>query len=281
MIKNKYIRKTTTLLCCLCLLTVNVQAQDYATVTTPRFRLGLEAGMSVLWGAPGDIDRIRESRSYYYDYDDYGSKLGIAHMDIFHIGLKLEYMLNARFAVSAGARFSENNIRLKSDNDYVLFNRDYFLWKVSEEGLNTDYVSIQNILQTNYYVGIPLEIKFFPRKKDYFVRHFFTLGTALNFLVNSSNDVEFQYPRMGKYLSVIQKQIGEPAIFQGLFYAGFGLKIGSTRHAFGEIEFQFPICSFADNKVNSLIQASTGFGIRAAFYLPVLTKHLLTYDIKN
>ncbi|MDR1197774.1 MAG: outer membrane beta-barrel protein [Prevotellaceae bacterium] len=261
------------------LLAVQLQAQEMEIVTMPRLRLGIEAGVVTLFGKTDRPAMIRESRSYYYDHD-YDFNCGFIFdgqlFDFFYFGLKSEYSLSGRFAVAAGIRFSYGKAELDSD-------KDYFLWKIRENETSANYVKINSITQKSYYIGIPLEVKIFPRRTDYFVRHYFIIGTALNFRLSSTGDVSFQNVQMEKYASDIVAQLGQPGNFQGYLYAGFGLKIGRTNHPFGDIEFHFPVYLYGSDRLNSFTKAkdTVGFGARTTLHIPIFTKRRLAYKTNN
>ena len=223
---------------------------------------------------------IRENKSsyYHYDYDDdyYGGFIyDEQDFFVYSIGIKPEYSVCKRLAVAMGARFSFSKVTFDSD-------KDYFLWKISEDESNTNYIKINDISQRNYYVGIPMEIKLFPREKDYPVRQYFIFGATLNFLVASDDDVSFQNAAMRKYTSVVLDQIGKPSNFYGNVYGGAGLKIGRTNHPFGNIEFHLPIYMFANGNPNPFVKGGVfGMGLQTTLQIPLCSKHQLVYTVKD
>jgi hypothetical protein len=265
--------------CFIFLFVAQTQAQTEEIISTPRFRLGIEAGVDGLIGRSNKLPMIRENKSSYYNYEDdyYGGFIYDEQtFRSFYFGIKPEYLIHRRFAVAAGVRFSFNKIVYDSD-------KDYFLWKINESADGTtNYVRIKDITQKNYYVGIPMEIRFFPREIDYPVRHYFLLGTSLNFLVNSNNDVSFKNSHMNKYDAEVSDQIDELA-FHGFLYGGFGLKIGNTNQPFGNIEFHFPVLMLTNDKQNVLVNANDafGFGVQLSFQIPLCKKHQLNYTVIN
>jgi hypothetical protein len=275
-------KKNLIITCFVLLFAAQMQAQTEELITTPRFRLGIELGADALFGEANKLPQIRENRSYYHYYDDYDYYCGFIYdeneTDFFYIGVKPEYLIHRRVAVAMGIRFSFNQIVYDSD-------KEYFLWKLREsgDGLNTSYLRIKDITQRNYYVGIPMEIKIFPREMDYFVRHYFILGAVFNFLVASTNDVSFKNPAMNKYTSEVSNQIDGLSTFHGNLYGGFGLKIGRTNHPFGNIEFHFPVVMLASDKPNSLLKTdgAFGFGFQTSLQIPLFKNHQLTYTVIN
>ena len=257
---------------------IQAHSGDTITILTPRLRVGVEAGVNLLFDAKvNKPPQIRENQSYYLDDDDHyygGFVSNYQNPGLFYLGLKAEYTLSKRFAASAGMRFSYKKTTLDSD-------KDYFLWRVSENQASTNYVKIKSITQRNYYVGVPMEIRVFPHEKDYFVRHYFILGTALNFLAASQKDVEFVNPAMEKYSSEVVSQIKEPNLFYGLFYAGIGLKIGKMNNPFGNIEVHMPLVTYGNTKSDSFskIEGSLGVAFRTTLYIPIVKEHQLIYSV--
>jgi hypothetical protein len=264
-----------------------VSAQE-TVFSMPRFRLGIEAGvMNAFYTETNKPAGLRENQAYYYDYDhgylddyldDYYCGFIFRGQDynLYYVGLKPEYSLNERFAVAAGLRFSFNTSELNSD-------RDYFLWKTSESGMNTNYVKVKNVSQRNLFIGLPLELKIFPRKRDYLVRHYFVFGTAMSVLINSRNEITFQNENMEKHNSLISGQLGKPNSFQGHAYFGFGLKIGRTSHPFGNIEVHLPVIIFNNDRLSSFTKAkdAAGIAIQTTLQIPLLKNHKIQYTVKN
>jgi hypothetical protein len=247
------------------LLTVSLNAQDKTAITAPRFRLGIEAGADALFGNSSKPEMIRESKSYYFDYDyDYncGFVFAVKSYGTYYLGLKPEYSINSHLAVATGLRFSYHKGYINSD-------RDYFIWKISENETNTNYVKIRNISQRNFYLGIPLEVRLFTGKRDYNVRHYFVLGTSLNLLVASNVDISFQNSNMEKYSPLIREPLGKPTKFSGFGYLGMGLKIGKSHRPFGHVEVHFPVCMIENGSIDSLSEdLPVGIGIQTTLQIP-------------
>ena len=260
------------------LLVTHIQAQEEITLTMPRLRLGIEAGVSSVLSQINKPEMIRENRYHYYDQDyDYycGFVRDASNVTLFNFGAKLEYVLHKRIAVASGLRFSFYKATLNSD-------RDCFLWKVSETEISSNYIKINNISQTNYYLGIPLEIRFFLSEKDYAVRTYFIVGTSFNFLAASENKIAFHNPEMEKYSSGVLEYIGNPSSFYCSLYGGFGLKFGKANYPFGNLEFFFPMLNFEKYNTNAFTEFDLlGFGIRTTLNIPVARKHKLTYTVTD
>lgn len=249
-------------------------AQEEKIHEFSRLRWGIEVGTDMFNGKTTKNPNVRESQSYYYDsyyYDDLyycGFMYDSYNYTRYYVGIKPEYSLDHRFAVSAGLRFSFSQSEFDSD-------RGYFLWKVTEENQTTNYVRVSGITQNNYYAGIPMEIKFFPSDTDYPVRQYFKTGMLFNFLLASHNSAAFIDDKMKKYNDKISGQMGKPSFQSGYLYLGIGLKFGRMNHPFGDVELQMPICVFKDKKLASFIEEpAVGFGLKTAIYIPTGKKKL-------
>jgi hypothetical protein len=261
------------------LLLTQIQAQEETTLSLPRLHLGIEAGINGLFGNINKPIQIRENQSYYQDldYDFFGGYVSPNDaFTSFSFGIKPEYLLSKRFTVALGLRFSFYKATLGS-------NQDFFLWKLSETETNSNWVKIKNISQQNYYIGIPLEFRLFPREKDYAVRQYFILGTSFNFLVASENKVAFQNAAMKKYSSDVLNHIENPNRFLGYLYAGIGLKFGKMKYPFGDIEFHFPVIIYGNGKTKTFVQmiGSLGLGFQTTLHIPIYKKHQLTYTLTD
>jgi len=257
-----------------------VQAQkekNVIEINIPRWRVGVEAGVDVPFGSVNKPSQIRENRSYYpnNDYDYYcGLVLDRTLSHVFYFGAKAEYMLHKRWTVTSGLRLSINKSTLTSD-------RDYFLWKIEETETSANYIKIKNLSQSNYYLGLPIEFKFFPRQKDYSVRQYFIFGTSFNLLASSNNNIDFDNERMEKYSTDIKAQMGTPNVFFSTIYAGVGLKFGKMNHPFGSIEVIAPMIRISGNSKSFVNMEPVGFSFRTILQIPVAKKKLLTYSVKQ
>ena len=266
--------------CLMMLYIVHTQAQEKITIEMPRLRLGIETGVDFSFGEINKPEMIRENQ-YYYQDGDYDFHCGFvftnSNFGFLYFGVKPEYLLNKHFTVTAGLRFFTNKAMLHSD-------RDYFLWKVREDKINTDYIKIKSISQRNYYLGVPLEIRYFPNEKDYFARFYLVAGTTFGFLLASDNEIVFSNPAMEKYTPQVMEHIGKPNSFYGTFYTGAGIKLGKLDHICGRIEMHIPTFTYVNmnNELNLFTRIDpVSFGFQATLLIPIYTEHKLTYTIDN
>jgi len=258
------------------LLINHIQAQKEITYSIPQWRLGVEAGVQPLYGSIAYQPNIRNNQSYYPDNDNdyYGGYVPWKDLTSFSFGLKPEFQIKKRLALTTGIRFNFYNATIESD-------RNFFLWKLKETETSVDYVRIKYISRDCYSLEIPLEVRLFPREKDYVVRHYFIFGTAFNFLVASTTEIEFQNPKMEKYTSNVLNEMGQPNIFKGSVYAGFGLKFGKMNYPFGNIEIHFPVFTYGNGKKDSFTNTVNIVGLRilTTLNISVSKTHKLSYTV--
>ncbi len=232
-----------------------------------RWFVGVEAGLFLRNQKAQNIDQIRlsgiEYKPYYdyyandYPYDEYTTK------DIYYFGIKPEYQITDRFSITSGIRFSFHKDMLKSD-------RSFFLWEAPGNTNNINYLRVANIQQTVYNVGIPLEVRLYPQKRDKTIRQYFVIGAMFNLVAFTNTDVNFLHSAMEKYEQDIKDQLNKPNNFSTYYYLGIGWKIGKTNNPFGNLEFHFPILSASGNRVSSFAESKVHlFGVNTSLKIPI------------
>ena len=172
--------------------------------------------------------QIRENRSSGYIYgDDYYSRYGLfgdyTSVNTTYFGIKPEFFLfKNRFGIASGLRFTTASSSLVSD-------RDNYLWKINEDGLNTDYVTIKDIQHKSYLLGIPLEVRIFPNRRELPLQHYFKIGASFNYRIHSKNEVNFVNKSMEKYDDAVQSQLPDCNALSTFFFGAVGFKIGKYR----------------------------------------------------
>ena len=237
-------------------------------------KLAFEFGTNVMNSELVKPEQIRENRSSGYMYNDgyydYGLWGDYNMLRTTYFGVKPEYFIfNNRIGIASGVRFTMASSKLVSD-------RDNFLWKVNESGLNTDYVQINDIRQDAYLMGIPFEIRFFPNKRELPFQHYVKIGASFNYHIYSKNQVNFTNQAMEKYNNLVLNQLPDNNVFSSFFYGAFGFKIGKFKEGrwlpWGNIEFQFPYLlltnksfAFAGRGIGDF----PGVGVQLSFEIPI------------
>jgi hypothetical protein len=229
--------------------------------------MGVEAGVGFFGGETVEFAGIRENRSYYYpsyarDYYSCGYVDESPENTHYYFGIKPEYSLNSSITVSAGLRFVGSSSALESD-------RDYFLWKVAESDLTTNYVRVKSVKQNSFYLGIPIEMSVALLKRDLRVRPYFKAGVNLNFLIVENTTPYFENDAMNSYKDEILRDIGKNDLFAPVAFIGTGLKIGRMNRPFGTVEIRIPFVLKENAGFSSFVKSSAGFEMQAAIYIPM------------
>jgi hypothetical protein len=222
------------------------------------FKIGVELGIDNFFGSSIGAERVRKNR---FDYDPYcGIYYSSQTMAITYVGIKSEYFfLQNRIGVAAGFRVSNYSTSLNSE-------KDYFLWLLQQDQLTTDYARIHDITQNSYYVGIPLEFRFFPNHRELPFQHYFKLGTVFNYRLSTNNVVNFQNASMNHLSKTVEDQIDQPQDFSVYIYPVIGFKI--AKYPWFNVEFHFP-CGMFNDKGSSFIQTSAGLGVQFSVQIPL------------
>ena len=237
-------------------------------------KLAFEFGANGGWYGAEKFERVRENRSsfdnYYYS-DDFNGSVSLSTS---YFGIKPEYFVwNNRIGIASGLRFTQASSILTGYRRSWFSNRDKFLWKIKEEGLNTDYVQIDDFAQKSYLLGIPLEVRIFPNNRELPVQHYFKMGISFNYRVHSEYNINFTNPAMEKHDDLVKSQMPHKSEFSSFFYGAFGFKIGKFREGrwipWGNIELQIPYVQLT----NSIAFANTAFfpgiGFQCSFQIPI------------
>jgi hypothetical protein len=228
-------------------------------------KIGIELGGDGFWGSSIGTDRVRKSNdAYLFDLSECGIYFPDQAMDVFYTGVKSEYFFwRNRIGLATGLRFSKYASSLNSD-------KDYFLWLVRQDQLTTDYVKIHDITQNSFYVGVPLELRFFPNNRELPVQHYFKLGAVFNYRLLTNNDVQFQNPAMNRYAKTVENQIGNPKNFNAYFYPTFGLKI--ARYPWFNVEISL-LGEIFNRKGSTFIRTDGGVGLHFSVQIPLGKTH--------
>jgi hypothetical protein len=235
-------------------------AQDKDNSKIHNFKLGFEAGFNGYWGDVVEPDGVRENYSSAYDYSFH--ILPVQSAIACHVGVKPEYFfLKNRFGVSAGLRVSRFSSAFESNNSYPV------MWLLRQEGIYTEYVRIRSITQNSYYVGIPLEVRFFPNRREFRFQHYLKLGVAINYQVHTRYKTEFYDKQMRIYAGTVEAQLGKPNPFNAYIYPAIGFKIGRSSSPWVNLEIY---CSaLITPRTISFLKDGAGVGLQFSVQFPV------------
>jgi hypothetical protein len=227
-------------------------------------RIGFEVGADSYFSDIKKPALLREFNSglgegngvFYTDADQTFSSTGL--------GIKPEFFFGKnRWGISTGLRFSRYLTTLEPYHDL-------FYWMVGQEDLLTDYLTIRKFSQKSYYLGVPLEMRFFANRRDLPFQIYFKIGSTFNYRLSTNNEVVFK-EAMDKYASAVDREIGEPDRFHVFVYPAFGFKIGRFRTGYSpwfNLEFHVPGMLLQSN-VSSFSKSKMGLGASLTVQIPL------------
>ena len=255
---NNYFFKSS---CLLALMSVSkIFAQEEQTLKSHNVRVVFDFGVN----APGcNMNRPERIRQNYDSKESFS-------LSTSYIGVKSEiFIFRNRLGIAPGVRFVSATSSITSGNDN-------FLWKMREDGWNTDYVKINKIRQQVHLLSIPLEMRFFLNDRDLPFQTYVKVATSLNYRFRSKDAViDFTNAMMEKFSKEVLAQIPKGNTFSSFFYCALGFKIGrfmeGSRSSWVNFEFQYPYMLLTDNSfafVNKKNKCS-GVGIQLSFDFPI------------
>ncbi|MFH1119110.1 MAG: hypothetical protein V1775_04750 [Bacteroidota bacterium] len=226
---------------------------------------GIEAGMTFISGEMSDMDYIRGDIPYATGY--YSPPYLKSMMYKGFAGIKSEFVsLNNKFGFSGGVRFSQINCSV-GRNSYWGGSTDYFYLFYRQDGVNTEYLKVKELNQRSSYIGIPLEIRFFPYRARLF-RMYFKLGAEFGFKLQTQTDVVFFNKEMDIYQEEAGAMIDQPESFSSSLYGAAGLRIGRESKPAISIEICLPSV-FLTSKMSGLVNPVYGGGFQMNFQIPI------------
>jgi hypothetical protein len=88
--------------------------------------------------------------------------------------------------------------------------------------LKTDYLKIDEFSQQSYFLGVPLEVRFFTNNRDLPVQTCFKIGSTFNYKLMTDNNISFNNPSMNKYVGTVGDGIEKADRFHVYVYPAFG-----------------------------------------------------------
>jgi len=137
----------------------------------------------------------------------------------------------------------------------------------------TDYLIMDKIGQKNYYLGVPVEVRYFLKKKrnrnkKSSFNAYAKMGTSVNYCFLSSNSIRFHDPAMNKYTNAIEEQIDKPSPFNAWIYPAFGFRMGRMQNFWINAEFHGPGFLIGE-KAHPFIRQDAGMGIQISVQIPL------------
>ncbi len=183
-----------------------------------------------------------------------------------HFGINVEWMPSKnKSGLLAGIRYSGFSNSLA--NYYSLLNiQKFFYFKYKQSGTVTEYFRVKNISEKLDYLGIPVEIRWFPFRSPA-NPFYFKIGAEFNVLIHQDHDVSFVNDAMEQYEQGLLAMIGEPAHFMALFNISGGLRINKPPIP----RFNFDYCVIPvilTRRTSGLVSPTGGYGVQFNIQFP-------------
>jgi hypothetical protein len=241
-------------------LTNSIRGQD-----EKRKFIYLETGIDGISCVAPDKFYLR-SVSDQSSYDDYTDKIK-ALMTLEYLGIKIEYRIaNNLFGVSSGLRYTRMIASIVKSS-YNSNAPDFFYVNFNQDGMNTEYAKVRELKQNTSYLGIPLELRYYP-KKERRIRLYYKAGVSFNLQVGSKSDIAFVNAGMEPYRNDVLKVVEKASPYYTTFHLGLGLKVGKFEKPGICIEAYAPIgVIFPDNSY--FVYPIAGGGIQIMARIPI------------
>lgn len=242
-----------------------LQAGFASSQETHQKFIGAEAGLTFIESEVPHLDYIRGDMPSYLGGYSTNSLTSLTYKN--YVGVKPEcFSLNNKFGITGGIRFSgiTNSV---GKNNYWVDNTNYFYFLYKQDGVNTEYLKVKEIIQTSYYLGIPVEIRFLPFNPHFF-RFYCKLGAEINVRLQTKTDIVFNDNAMEIYQAELAKIVGKPNAFSLSAYGACGFKIGKESRPSVSVEASLPYI-FLTPESSGLLNPMVGGGLQVNFQIPI------------
>jgi hypothetical protein len=237
--------------------------------TTRLKYIGIEGGISFIKGNISNMDYIRGDVPSYFLGFSTKSLTSLSYKS--YMGVKAEvFSLNDHFGLLGGVRFSRMNNSV-GKNGYWNSNPNYFYWLYRQDGVNTEYLKVKEINQISDYIGIPVEIRYFPARRHRLFQPFFKVGIELNYLMQSHTGIVFDDPAMRPYQKELASMVEQPGKLSSSLYGGGGIRLGRDQKPSISIEASFPYLILTSGS-SGLLHPIYGGGIQFNVQIPIHSK---------
>lgn len=252
-------KKNLLLLLALCVW-LSAEAQQ-----TPRFRIGIESGTTVMTGKIDERWEFRLARSHYLPEYLLESENAEGTGKLQFIGLKPELSLwNDRITLASGLRYVRVNERItpfSSSN-----NSQLYLFLPSQQGV--ELYRLREMKETLGYITVPLEADLVYWKSSRW-QAFLKGGIQVGMKIHGERSLDFASTEMERYEAGIFAAAGRAP--SGLFsdvYSGMGLRAILEEGFHFSLTLLFPPLILTENNFSLLTPHSFG-GAQITFSAPI------------
>jgi hypothetical protein len=253
---------------CICLLffSFKILAQEADMKSNHLKYLSFETGANAIIPQITEMDFIRSEAPSYYNQGEPGTNLTGLEWSAFAGAKAGIYSINNKFNFWAGLRFTTMHASL-GKSAYFSSNPDFFYLLYKQEGTNTEFLKVKEINQHSSYLGIPLEVNYFPFGPHRF-RLGFKIGAEFNFRLQTKTEVNFFNSDMSIYESDIAQMIGNPGSYTAAVFGGFKIQYGNPSKTTVSLEGNLP-SYFLTHETKGIISPEAGFGLQLSVQIPL------------
>jgi hypothetical protein len=131
-------------------------------------------------------------------------------------------------------------------------------------GTTTEFLRVKELRETSAYLGVPLEVRFFPYDKKRF-RLFLFAGSEWSYRLKAKTDVVFFNAEMDIHRKAVQEILGESDSWYATGYVGAGFTIGREKPRFS-VGVTAPV--FITHSASTLNNPVAGGGFHLQFLAP-------------
>ncbi len=227
--------------------------------------VSLEGSINFIGGKRMDYEYIRDDVSDYGYYANQDTKNVRTIASMGTVGLRVEFRsLTNKFALTSGLQYAQ----LNSHIDKSFFGHpldDFYYFMVNESDAAIEYLKIRSINQTSDYIGVPVNLIWYPFKQRVFTVYF-KGGVDFNYQLSTKTDVVFVDQTMGRFSDVVLNKFEKPKRFVSVFNTRAGVKIGNE----SKFTFLFEMgpTAFLTERASGILNTDAGFEVRGGVQIP-------------
>jgi hypothetical protein len=216
-----------------------------------------EAGINYMICEPAEKNYIRADNAIHNGI--FAPRI-VSEMRKVYVGAKIEKRTaNNRFGFITGIRFTHLYSGVKKigarESFYVLFR---------ESGTTTEFLRVKELRETYAYLGIPLELRFFPYSRKKFGLFLFA-GSEWTYRLRAKTNVVFFNTEMDIHETALREILGTSDSWYATGYIGAGITIGKEKPRFS-VGVTAPV--FMTHTASIFNDPITGGGFHVQFHIP-------------
>jgi hypothetical protein len=208
---------------------------------------------------------IRQDLASYNLYNGSSSNNLSSKLSFKYAGFKYVHYMSSKIGLSVGLRYTNIETSIEKDNSGGGAN--YFYFRLSQNGTETEFIRLTKIGYSMDCLGIPVEANYNFRLFKPF-GFFLKAGIDFNYSINTRNDIGFSRSAMKIYKDEVLKIYGSPSHFNSYVYFGGGLHFRSLDKVSVKLELNLP-AYILTSKTSTLENPQAGAGCQLSLLFPL------------